>query len=99
MPQEIFEKLNAKLVKEKEEVHQALCKAYEAIPEPVDYSEKVKTFYDALTLLRDPEADAQEKNRLLKECIERIEYYRERPQRENGKWNTPPIELDVKLKV
>jgi hypothetical protein len=99
MPQEIFEKLNAKLVKEKEEVHQALCKAYEAIPEPVDYSEKVKTFYDALTLLRDPEADAQEKNRLLKECVERIEYYRERPQRENGKWNTPPIELDVKLKV
>lgn len=99
MPQEIFQQLNAKLLAEKEEVRQALCKAHEAVPEPVDYSEKVKTFQDALDAMRDPEADAQEKNRLLKACIERIEYYRERPQRGSGKWSNPPIELDVRLRV
>ena len=36
MPAEIFKQLNEKLLKEKEEVQQALCKAYEAMPEPVD---------------------------------------------------------------
>lgn len=99
MPQEIFQKLNAKLLSEKEEVRQALCKAYEAVPEPVDYEEKVYMFRDALNALRDPEIDAEEQNRLLKTCIDRIEYYRERPQRTNGGWSNPPIELDVKLRV
>ena len=99
MPHEIFVQLNAKLLKEKEEVQQALCKAYESMPEPVDYEEKVKNFTDALNALMDPEIDAEKKNRLLKVCIDRIELYRERPQRVNGVWNDPPIELDVKLKV
>ncbi len=99
MPQEIFQQLNAKLLKEKEEVQQALCKAYESMPEPVDYEEQMKRFTDALEALRDPEVDAEQKNRLLKICIDRIEFYRERPQRVNGKWNDPPIELDVKLRV
>lgn len=99
MPQHIFQQLNEKLLKEKEEVQQALCKAYESIPEPVDYEEKVMKFKDALSALRDPEVDAQEKNRLLKLCIDRIEYFREKPQRINGAWNNPDIELDVKLRV
>jgi hypothetical protein len=99
MPHEIFQQLNAKLLKEKEEVQQALCKAYESMPEPVDYEDKVKQFTDALNALRDPEVDAEEKNRLLKVCIDRIEFFRERPQRVNGMWNDPPVELDVKLRV
>lgn len=99
MPNEIFQKLNARLLKEKEEVQQALCKAYESMPEPVDYEEKVLHFKDALNALRDPDVDGEEKNRLLKVCIDRIEYKRDRPQRVNGKWNYPPIELDVKLRV
>jgi hypothetical protein len=99
MPQEIFQKLNEKLIKEKEEVQQALCKAYEAVPEPVDYEDKVRHFTDALNALRDPDVSGEEKNRLLKLCIDRIDYHRERPQRINGVWNKPPIELDVKLRV
>lgn len=100
MPNEIFQQLNAKLLKEKEEVQQALCKAYESMPEPVDYEDKVKQFTDALNALRDPDVEAEEKNRLLKVCIERIEYYREKPQRAKGVlWTDPPIELDVKLRV
>jgi hypothetical protein len=103
MPQEIFQKLNAKLLSEKEEIRQALCKAYEAAPEPVDYQEKVYMFRDALEALRDPELDAETQNRLLKECVDRIEYYRERPQRikdaSGTTWSDPPIELNVKLRV
>jgi hypothetical protein len=99
MPHEIFQQLNARLLKEKEEVRLALCKAYESMPEPVDYEEKASHFSEALRALRDPDVDAEEKNRLLKACIDRIEYSREKPQRINGAWDNPPIELDIKLRV
>lgn len=99
MPQEIFKKLNERLLLEKEETIKALCKARESIPAPVDYKDKSMRFRDALCALRDPDKDAEAKNALLKLCIDRIELYRERPQRINGKWNNPPIELDVKLRV
>lgn len=81
MPPHIFQKLNEQLLKEKEEINQALCKAYESMPEPVDYEEKIHRFRDALDALNDPEVDAQKKNTLLKQCIERIEYHREKPER------------------
>lgn len=81
MPPEIFKQLNEKLLREKDEIQQALCKAYESMPEPVDYEEKVKKFRDALNALKDPNADAQTKNRLLKACIERIDYSRDKLER------------------
>jgi 5'-deoxynucleotidase YfbR-like HD superfamily hydrolase len=114
MPPHIFKQLNEKLLKEKEEVQQALCKAYESMPEPVDYEEKLLRFKDALEALKDPEADAAKQNRLLKACIDRIEYQREKPERlkkepgekkgsrfkgAGGRWSNPPIYLDIKLKV
>jgi hypothetical protein len=114
MPQEIFKQLNEKLLLEKEEVKQALCKAYEAMPEPVDYEEQLVKFKDALDALKNPDFDAKTKNRLLKACIERIDYKRERPQRikrdpgkkkgtqferAGGRWTNPPIEIEVKLNV
>lgn len=81
MPQEIFQQLNAKLLKEKEEVQQALCKAYESMPDPVDYEERLNRFKDALEALQDPEADVAKQNKVLKACIDRIEYKREKPER------------------
>lgn len=114
MPQDIFRQLNEKLQKEKEEVQEALHNAYETIPQSVDYVEKVKTFRDALNALLDPDKEAKEKNRLLKDCIERIDYHREKPERikrdkdkkkgtqfdsVGGRWTNPEIELEVKLKV
>lgn len=81
MPPHIFQQLNERLLKEKEEVRQALCKAYESMPEPVDYTEKIAQFTEALEALRNPTSDPAETNRLLKNCIERIEYHRDAPQR------------------
>lgn len=85
MPKEIFEKLNEKVLKEKDEVQQALCKAYESMPEPIDYEERLHRFKDALDALNDPEVDAQKKNKLLKACIERIDYKREKAVRIKSK--------------
>ena len=81
MPAEIFKKLNEKLLKEKEEVKEAMCNARKSMPNPVDYKEKLVRFQDALDALLDPNVDALQKNKLLKACIERIDYNREKPQR------------------
>ena len=81
MPAPVFQRLNAKLLAEKEEINQALCKAYESMPDPVDYEEKLVRFKAALEALQDDAVSIQEKNKLLKLCIERIEYSREKPQR------------------
>lgn len=115
MPKHVFENLNKKVLEEKDEVQQALCKAYESMPEPIDYEEKIHRFTDALDALNNPDISAESKNKLLKSVFERIEYYREKPVRisksnmhlygieeyktSGGKWYSPPFELDVKLKL
>lgn len=81
MPPEIFKKLNEKLLKEKDEVKEAMCNARKSMPDPVDYREKLVRFQDALDALLDPDAPVDRKNKLLKACIDRIEYKREKPQR------------------
>jgi hypothetical protein len=114
MPHDIFRQLNERLQKEKADIQEALHEAYESIPTAVDYVEKVQTFRAALDALLDPNRDPKEKNRLLKDCIERIDYYREKPERikrekvkkkgeqftsAGGRWTNPDIELEVTLKV
>jgi hypothetical protein len=81
MPPEIFKKLNEKLVQEKEETQQALRNAYETMPEPINYQEIIARFRNALDALNNPDADAALQNRLLKSCIERIEYSKDKPER------------------
>lgn len=76
MPSHIFKDLNSKLLKEKEEINEALCKARDSLPEPVDYKELSIKFSDTLDKLQDPELDAGFKNRHLKDIIEKIVYDR-----------------------
>ena len=122
MPPHIFAVLNEKLLKEKEEIKEAMCNARKSMPQTIDYQEKLYRFTEALNALLDPDVDVAKKNALLKDCIDRIEYKREKPQRiksqkvryydkeqkrtrtksplkTGGNWESPPIELDVKLKV
>jgi hypothetical protein len=112
MPQEIFKKLNQKLLSEKEEVQKALAKAKGSMPKQVDYREEMMKFEDALDALEDPDVDAKLKNQYLKNIIDRIEYERGstvRITKENSKeygidtskglkWYTPPYEIKMKLK-
>ena len=81
MPAEIFKKLNEKLLLEKKEVMEAMCNARNSMPDPVDYREKLGRVQEALDALLDPEVPVEKKNKLLKACIDRIEYTREKPQR------------------
>lgn len=76
MPAHIFKELNGKLLKEKEEINEALCNAKDSIPDPVDYREQIVKFTDTIEALENTNLSASEKNRHLSDIIERIEYYR-----------------------
>ena len=72
----IFKELNSKLLKEKEEITDALCKAKDSVPDPIDYKDQIIKFTDTIEILENPNLDAVTKNRHLSEIVERIEYYR-----------------------
>lgn len=104
IPTDIFQRLRADLTAEKEETTQALEKAKLDRPTPIDYEKRIVTFQKALDALLDKNMSAAEKNLLLKECISRIDYHRDKPIKIRGKgagrnWSQPPIELNMKLKV
>lgn len=113
MPAAIFKQLNEKLLKEKEEIRQALESALESVPTTIDYAEKLSTFTEALEALKNPKVTEERKNTLLKACIERIDYHRDAPTRckrlpgerkgkyitAGGHWEAAPIEIDVKIKA
>lgn len=85
MPKEIFDKLNQKVLEEKAKTEEALKAARQMMPEPKYYEERLLKFKDALDALKDPEASAEKKNRLLKACIERIDYNRAKAVRLQSK--------------
>lgn len=112
MPTHIFQKLNEKLLAEKEEISKALAKAKGSMPKQINYREEKLKFTDALNALEDPNVDAKVKNQYLKNIIHRIEYERGETVRitsENAKeygldnskglqWYTPPYKIKLKLK-
>lgn len=102
MPQHVFQAITDKLVKERKDTEIALEKARKQVVKPIDYESKIITFQKALDALLDENATIDEKNHLLKECIERITYSRALANRIPGgrhNWDYKQINLDVKLKV
>lgn len=104
MPSHIFQTLTNKLVTEREETETALAKARETITNTIDYEKKIVTFQKALDALLDENMSVVEKNHLLKQCILRINYHRDKPTRLTGEgtnrqWTQPQVDLDVKFMV
>ena len=97
MPHHIFQMLNEKLLKEREETETALAEAHKSMPTRVDYEQKLVTFKNALDALNDDSKSAILKNKLLKDCIKRITYHRPTGSRVNGIWDDTAIELSVEL--
>lgn len=104
MPKNVFDTLKVKLEKEREETEAAIEKARTTVRTRVTYESHIVTLEKALSALTDPSASVAEKNQFLKACIERIEYKRGASVRLKGQgvgrgWVTPPIELDIRLKI
>lgn len=112
LPAHIFKKLNEKVLAEKEEVNDALCKAKESMPAPIDYEHQLYKFKDVLKYLEDDTVDPAVKNQYLKTIVKRVDYERQpaiRVTKENAKelglqtgkgmqWYIPPYSLHVELK-
>lgn len=95
MPKAIFDKLNAKVLAEKESTIKALEMARSTAPTVEDFKERMMMFSDALDALQSPDASAELKNRLLKDCIIRITY--SRPQG-GTRWKSEDFHLEIDLK-
>ena len=112
LPQHVFQKLNEKVLKEKEEVNKALSKAKKSAPKHIDYKDELIKITDALRMLEDDDIDAKTKNQYLKDIIEKIEYERGqivRISKANAKkydvdtskglqYHTHPYKIRIKLK-
>ena len=104
VPQHIFQALTDKLVAEREETEKSIAHTKEIIAKPINYEKAKVNFQKTLDALLDDKVSVADKNHLLKNCIERIDYHRDRPTKMKGKgvgrqWTSPPIQLKIKLKV
>lgn len=104
MPKNVFKVITDKLVNERKEIERAIEKTKVKIAVPVTRETQLVNLQKALSALLDPNVSVADKNHFLKACIDRIEYRREKPKKLTGKgvgrqWTTPPIEVEVRLKV
>lgn len=97
MPRKVLDKLLSKNADQKKEVS-ALIEAAETEPKPIDFQERYVTFSETVSAI-DSNAPAAETNALLKSCIRRITYSRERGQRAGKFWNNEPIHAEIELNI
>lgn len=71
--QELFDKRNALLRQKMTECEDRLKKARQALPNAIDYGEKIVTLKEAIQALKTDTLSPTEKNRLLKAIVDRIE--------------------------
>ena len=72
--QDVFDRRNAKLREKIEECQAAIYKAKSALPQSVDYAERVMALKNAIAILKDETATPEEQHRILKAVVERIEF-------------------------
>ena len=70
---ELFEKRNAALREKMKKCEIQIAETRNTMPEPVDYAERILALEDAIKALRDDTMTSEEKNRILKRIVDRIE--------------------------
>ena len=71
---DVFDKRNAVLRQKMEYCQERIYKAKATMPNEVNYAEKIVALNDAIAAMKDDEVPVEEKNRLLKAIVKRIEY-------------------------
>ena len=69
---EVFDQRNAALRKKMSDCEERLKKARQALPNAVNYEEKIIQLKEAINALKDDSLSAEEKNRLIKVIIDRV---------------------------
>ena len=111
MPKQVFDKLMAQCMEDKQSIENALEKAYNDVPEHVDYKGAVSTLHKAIDSLNDNSVPASAKNKILTSVVDRIVYHRPKAVRMTvdeakekgvtlaGGWYCPDFELDIHLNI
>lgn len=101
--QEVFNRRNAELRQKMEECKSALYKAKSTLPESVDYSERVDKLKTAIDVLKDDTATANDKNKVLKAIVEKIEYHGQpsdsSPSRKQNRTGSDPFHIVITLRL
>lgn len=101
--QDLFDRRNAALREKMDECQAAIYKAKSALPQSVDYAERVVALKAAIDILRDDAATPGEKNKVLKAIVERIEYTSVPSDKENRrrvvKGAVTPFTLRISLRL
>lgn len=111
MPKQVFDKLMAKCLEDKERIENELENAYNDEPEHIDYNSAIITLHEAIDTLNDSSVPASAKNKLLLSVVDRIVYKRAKAVRMTvdeakekgvtlaGGWYCPDFELDIHLNI
>jgi hypothetical protein len=109
MPKQVFDKLMAKCMEEKQNLEKTLKSAYNDVPVYIDYKGAIATLHEAIEALSDDSVSASTKNKILTSVIDKIVYRRPKavrmtPQEAkekglkcSGGWYCPDFELDIHL--
>ena len=76
MPKQVFDKLMAKCMEEKQNIEKAIESAYNNVPQHTDYKSAIATLHEAIEALSDDSVSASVKNKVLKSVVEKITYHR-----------------------
>ena len=102
-PQDVFERRNKALRAKMEECQAAIYKAKSALPQSVDYAERVMALKAAIDILRDDAATIEEKNRVVKAIVKRVEFSSVPSDQKNRKrlrgGEVSPFELHIMLRL
>ena len=111
MPKQIFDKLMANCLEDKQKIETALEIAYNNVPTNIDYKGAIATLHNAIDALSDDSVPASATNKLLLSVVDKIVYRRpkavrmtveeakEKGVKLQGGWYCPEFELDIYLKV
>jgi hypothetical protein len=111
MPKQVFDKLLAKCLEEKQSLDNALNQARVNEPKHIDYAETIATLHEVIKVLPNDSVSASVKNKLLLSVVDYIEYHRpkaikmskeeaeEKGVKLNGGWYCPDFALKIHLKI
>lgn len=92
---EIFVKRNNILSQRRNELLEAIAEAKKKEVSLTDYRQKLIALQEAISVMEDKAASADEKNRLIKAVVKDIVYHRETDIRD--KWHPVPFFIDISL--
>ena len=98
---DVFEERHARLQAKIDTCREAIYKTRATMPKSVDYAERVVSLERAIAVLKDPEATPEEKNKITRAIVERIEY-KGLPRDVSNKWKdrgVNMIDLSITLKL